>query len=103
MGVARANFEDIEKRGSESRDSYCGAHRAQTQGTRVGKARPRTFEPSGPSWPGISETFRGHSTEPLLMVRLPQFDLVAVGIVYPGETAVAFVLALRVDVDPLFR
>src|SRR5262245_2455360 len=35
--------------------------------------------------------------------RLPQFDFVAVGIVYPGETAVAFVLALRVDVDAFFR
>jgi len=36
------------------------------------------------------------------MVRLPQFDFVAVGIVYPGEAAVAFVLALRVDVDASF-
>lgn len=43
------------------------------------------------------------STESLLMVRLPQFDFVAVGIVYPGEAAVAFVLALRVDVDAFFR
>ena len=40
-----------------------------------------------PSWPGISETFRGDSTEFLLMVRLPKFDFVAVGIVYPGEAA----------------
>jgi len=37
------------------------------------------------------------------MVRLPQFDFVAVGIVYPGEAAVAFVLALRVDADAFFR
>jgi hypothetical protein len=35
--------------------------------------------------------------------RLPQFDFVAVGIVYPSEAAVAFVLALRVDVDAFFR
>src|SRR5215469_14897837 len=35
--------------------------------------------------------------------RLPQFDFVAVGIVYPGEAAVAFVLALRVDADTFFR
>src|SRR5438105_11771626 len=35
--------------------------------------------------------------------RLPQFDLVAVGIVDPGEAAIAFVLALRVDVDAVFR
>ena len=35
--------------------------------------------------------------------RLPQFDFVAVGIVYPGEAAVAFVLALRVDADAFFR
>jgi hypothetical protein len=37
------------------------------------------------------------------MERLPQFDLVAVGIVYPGEAAVAFVLTLRVDLDAFFR
>ena len=43
------------------------------------------------------------STESLLMVRLPQFDFVAVGIVDPGEAAVAFVLALRVDADAFFR
>src|ERR1700757_5236299 len=41
--------------------------------------------------------------ESLLMERLPQFDFVAVGIVYPGEAAVALVLALRVDADALFR
>jgi hypothetical protein len=35
--------------------------------------------------------------------RLPRFDVVAVGIVYPGEAAVAFVLALRVDADASFR
>jgi hypothetical protein len=35
--------------------------------------------------------------------RLPQFDFVAVGIVYPGEAAVAFVLALRIDLDACFR
>jgi len=43
------------------------------------------------------------STESLLMERLPQFDFVTIGIVYPGEAAVAFVLALRVDADALFR
>src|SRR5215472_15297597 len=41
-------------------------------------------ESGSPSWPRISETFRGDSTESLLMVRLPQCDFVAVGIVYPG-------------------
>ena len=51
----------------------------------------------------IQHAFRGDSTESLLMVRLPQFDFVAVGIVYPGEAAVAFVLAFRVDVDAFFR
>src|SRR5439155_14331449 len=35
--------------------------------------------------------------------RLPQLDFVAVGIVDPGEAAVAFVLALRVDLDAVFR
>ena len=35
--------------------------------------------------------------------RLPQFDFVAVWIVYPGEAAVAFVLTLRVDADAFFR
>jgi len=35
--------------------------------------------------------------------RLPEFDFVAVGIVYPGEAAVAFVLALRVDANAFFR
>ena len=35
--------------------------------------------------------------------RLPQFDFVAVGIVYPGEAAVAFVLAIRINVDAFFR
>jgi len=43
------------------------------------------------------------STESLLVERLPQFDFVTVGIVYPGEAAVAFVLALRVDADAFFR
>jgi hypothetical protein len=43
------------------------------------------------------------STESVLMERLPQFDFVTVGIVYPGEAAVAFVLALRVDADAFFR
>src|SRR3974390_2482129 len=35
--------------------------------------------------------------------RLPQFDFVAVRIVYPGEAAVALVSALRVDLDAFFR
>src|SRR5262245_10483876 len=35
--------------------------------------------------------------------RLPQFDFVAVRIVYPREAAVVCVLALRVDVGALFR
>ena len=35
--------------------------------------------------------------------RLPEFDFVAVGIVDPGEAAIAFVLALRVDPDASFR
>ena len=55
------------------------------------------------SWPGISETFCGDRRESLLMERLPQFDFVSVGIVYPGEAAVALVLALRVDADAFFR
>src|SRR5215470_5325316 len=42
-------------------------------------------------------------TESLLLLRLPQFDFVAVRIVDPGESAVAFVLALRVDADAFFR
>jgi hypothetical protein len=66
--------------------------------------RSRLADKSGnPNWPGISETFGGESTESLLMERLPQFDFVAVGIVYPREAAVAFVLALRVDADAFFR
>jgi hypothetical protein len=51
-----------------------------------------------PTW-----TITRRSTESLLMERLPQFDFVAVGIVYPREAAVAFVLALRVDADAFFR
>src|SRR5215469_12024777 len=43
------------------------------------------------------------SIAPLLMERLPQFDFVAIGIIYPGEAAVAFVLALRVDAHAFFR
>src|SRR5262249_929775 len=35
--------------------------------------------------------------------RLPEFDFVAVRIVYPGEAAVAFILALRVDLHAFFR
>jgi hypothetical protein len=31
------------------------------------------------------------------MARLPQFDFVAVRMVYPGEAAVAFVLALSLN------
>jgi len=56
--------------------------------------------------PNVSRNFgriSRDSTESLLMVRLPQFDFVAVGIIYPGEAAVAFVLALRVDVNAFFR
>src|SRR5262245_38218410 len=34
--------------------------------------------------------------------RLPEFDFVAVGIVDPGEAAVAFILALGVDTDAVF-
>jgi hypothetical protein len=35
--------------------------------------------------------------------RLPQLDLVAVGIVNPRKAAAAFVLPLRVDLDACFR
>jgi hypothetical protein len=43
------------------------------------------------------------STVSLLLLWLPQFDFVAVGIIDPGEAPVAFVLALRVDLDAFFR
>src|SRR5262245_33763438 len=35
--------------------------------------------------------------------RLPQFDFVAVGIIYPREVAIAFVLALWVDANAFSR
>jgi len=69
----------------------------------LGFTRTVANKSGSPTRPGISGTFRGDSTKSLLMVRLPQFDFVAVGIVYPREAAVAFVLAPRVDLDAFFR
>lgn len=34
---------------------------------------------------------------------LPQFNFVAVGIVYPGEATIAFILALRINADACLR
>ena len=45
----------------------------------------------------------GSLSRSIPLERLPQFDFVAVGVVDPGEAAVAFVLGLGVDADTRFR